>query len=346
MAGQIRFANKVQVWLWEGEISGQISDGAWENSAPHDHWKAFWDAEIGVGAPGMTGVHPRRTYDFARTDLLSVVGDRMLFVAKAAVAYPNIPNDEETIRAFSSVGDNLGNLTQHDYMRKYVKEIEDATGEDIKTVIKKVKGVPYTMGNLRRDLKQMSQIVAGKKVEAPAKEEAPAATSDVPQTLSGLTFCITGEFPETRSVITKKLESLGAAPTSSVSQMTKLLIVGEKPGSKLQRARQLGTKTVGIDWLENTFAQAGIPFGKKASVGAVRTAQVKKMAHTLVAKKIVSLDKKYEWECVYEGLKDILDKVRAMDEKPMVQAQLMELIDTAKAQAKLWSQPARPVDAW
>jgi BRCA1 C Terminus (BRCT) domain len=282
MAGQIRFANKVQVWLWEGEISGQISDGMWENASPSNHYKAFWDVEVGVGAPGMTGVYPRKKYDFSRADLLSVVGDRMLFTAKAAVAYPNIPNDETTIHAFNRVGDHLKNLTQHDFMKAYVKEVEAATGEDIQTVIKKVQAVPYTMSNLRKDLKQMSQIVAGKKVEAPAKEEAPAATSEVPQTLAGVTFCITGEFPETRNVITKKLESMGAAPTSSVSQMTKVLIVGENPGSKLQRARQLGTRTVGIDWLESNFAIAGIPFGKKASVGAVRTAQAKKFALELL----------------------------------------------------------------
>jgi hypothetical protein len=311
--GQIRFANKVQVWLWEGEISGQISDGQWENSNPHDHYKAFSDVEVGVGTPGTTGVHPRRSYDFAAADLLSAVGDRMLFTAKAAVAYPNIPNDEVTINAFNSIAENLGNLNAHDYLKKYVNEVEQATGDDIQTVIKKIQAVPYTMGNLRKDLRQMSAIVAGKKVEAPAAEEAPQQTSEVPQTLSGLMFCITGEFPETRNVITKKLESMGAAPTSSVSKMTKLLIVGENPGSKLQRARQLGVKTVGIDWLKSTFAQAGISFGK---TGAVRTAQVKKAARKLVDKKlppaqtvdIVSFDWKENPGDVMDQLKPILAK--------------------------------------
>jgi hypothetical protein len=329
MAGQINFANKAQVWLWEAEISGQISDGAWENSYPHDHWKAFSDVNVGVGAPGMTGVYTRRTYNFAQPKLLSVVGDRMLFTAKAAIAYPNAP--DSVARAFNSIGDNLGALNQYDYMKKYVKEVEKATGEKIQAVIKKVQAVPYTMGNLRKDLKQMSDIVAGKPVAAPKPEEAPAATSDVPQILSGLNFVITGEFPETRNVITKKLESMGAASQSSVSQTTNLLIVGENPGSKVQRARQLGVKTVGIEWLKDALEKGGQPLGK---ISSIKAAQAKKTAREAVRKH--ALDKKYEWERVYESLKDVLDIVRAMDEKPMMQATLEDLIDTAKAQAKLW----------
>lgn len=25
--------------IWEAEITGQLSDGMWENSTPHEHWK-------------------------------------------------------------------------------------------------------------------------------------------------------------------------------------------------------------------------------------------------------------------------------------------------------------------
>jgi BRCA1 C Terminus (BRCT) domain len=340
--GHITFANKSQLWLWESELTGQLSDGAWENSNPHDHWKELCRADVSIGTPGMTGVYTKRTYNFGRPDLVNVVGDRMLFVAKAAIAYPNAP--DSVARAFNGVGDNLGNLKQYDFIKKYVSEIEKATGEDIKTVIAKVEAVPYTMTNLRRDLKTISDIVAQRPVAAESKEETPKAVSDKPQILAGLTFCITGEFPETRNVITQKLESLGAGAQSSVSQGTKLLIVGDKPGgSKLTRARELGTKQVGIEFLTSTFAKAGIPFGKTGSY-AFRAAQAKKLARTIMAAhwsdpvsyKPDKLDKKYEWERVYEMLRDVLDIVRRMDEKPMVQATLEDLIDTAKAQAKLW----------
>jgi len=41
-----------------------------------------------------------------------------------------------------------------------------------------------------------------------------------------------------------------------------------------------------------------------------------------------------------EGLKDILDILTGMDEKPVMQSELLRLIQTAKVQAQLWANPA------
>ena len=48
----------------------------------------------------------------------------------------------------------------------------------------------------------------------------------------------------TREGIQEKLLSLGAHPSSAVSKKTDYLIVGEKAGSKLTKAQQLGVKTL------------------------------------------------------------------------------------------------------
>ena len=60
--------------------------------------------------------------------------------------------------------------------------------------------------------------------------------------LSGLKFCITGSFSQSRDVLKKALESRGAKFISSVSKNLDVLFAGDKAGSKLTKAQQLGIK--------------------------------------------------------------------------------------------------------
>ncbi len=72
--------------------------------------------------------------------------------------------------------------------------------------------------------------------------EAAAKASDSP--VSGKTIVLTGTLEKfTRPELTKKLEALGAKVTGSVSSSTDLLIAGEKAGSKLKKAGDLGIET-------------------------------------------------------------------------------------------------------
>jgi hypothetical protein len=73
-------ANEAQRILFDDELSGQISDGAWENASPFDHWKPWCDAVVIVDPEnaGRTFYARKDNYDFARRDLLDVVGERMV----------------------------------------------------------------------------------------------------------------------------------------------------------------------------------------------------------------------------------------------------------------------------
>lgn len=69
---------------------------------------------------------------------------------------------------------------------------------------------------------------------------------------SGKTIVATGKLENyTRDEIQAKILSLGATPASSVTKKTDYLIVGEKAGSKLQKALNLGIRTLTEDEFED-----------------------------------------------------------------------------------------------
>ena len=60
--------------------------------------------------------------------------------------------------------------------------------------------------------------------------------------LEGLKFCITGSFSRSRDDLKKQLEAKGAKFISSVSKNLDVLFYGDKAGSKLTKAQQLGVR--------------------------------------------------------------------------------------------------------
>ena len=70
--------------------------------------------------------------------------------------------------------------------------------------------------------------------------------------LSGLTVVLTGKLERlNRSEAKKKLESLGAEVTNSVSKKTSLVVAGADAGSKLTKAQELGIDIRDEIWLES-----------------------------------------------------------------------------------------------
>lgn len=67
--------------------------------------------------------------------------------------------------------------------------------------------------------------------------------------LNGVRFCITGSFSQSRDVLKQKLESKGAKFVSSVSKNLDVLYCGDKAGSKLTKAQNLGVRVAYEDEL-------------------------------------------------------------------------------------------------
>jgi DNA ligase (NAD+) len=64
------------------------------------------------------------------------------------------------------------------------------------------------------------------------------------QSLAGRTFVITGTHSRSRKELTTLIERSGGRVTSSVSRSTDYVVAGEDPGSKLDRARELGIAAI------------------------------------------------------------------------------------------------------
>lgn len=88
----------------------------------------------------------------------------------------------------------------------------------------------------RRLLEKLRKAGLWPRLEAEAAGEQP---------LAGLTFVITGTLPNlSRDQAKELIQRAGGKVTGSVSAKTDYLLVGESAGSKLQKAQELGVKTV------------------------------------------------------------------------------------------------------
>jgi DNA ligase (NAD+) len=67
--------------------------------------------------------------------------------------------------------------------------------------------------------------------------------------LEDLTFVITGTLPKPRKEVEDLIELEGGHVSSAISASTDYLVVGEEPGSKLEKAKSLGVKTITYDEL-------------------------------------------------------------------------------------------------
>src|SRR5439155_26644814 len=72
--------------------------------------------------------------------------------------------------------------------------------------------------------------------------------------LSGRTFVLTGTLPSmTRDEATEKIEALGGHVTGSVSKKTDYVLAGAEPGSKFDKAKDLGVTIIDEAQLRKMF---------------------------------------------------------------------------------------------
>ena len=89
--------------IWQVEITGQLSDGMWENSTPLKHWQPWCDLVVLVdkeAAPHVVGPYfPKKNYNLRK--LFNIGGenptevrDRMVQIGRMACAMEHLSTDK------------------------------------------------------------------------------------------------------------------------------------------------------------------------------------------------------------------------------------------------------------
>lgn len=78
----LNLTSRTAVSLWNNELTGQISDGMWENTYPYDHWE-FWCKTKAVYHPTDNNLVTNESYKIRKNNygfirLIPYVGYRML----------------------------------------------------------------------------------------------------------------------------------------------------------------------------------------------------------------------------------------------------------------------------
>jgi predicted DNA-binding WGR domain protein len=139
--GTIYFPNNSCIAIWDRELTGQFSDGAWENSAPHNAWQFWSDMKTALGKPGLkANTYPMKT-GYNLGGLIEYVGDRLLAYGKMGSVTDNPAYWEHA----DMMPENLEKFKATKANNKYISGIPDDVAEAFYAS-------GYSMSDVKRDL--------------------------------------------------------------------------------------------------------------------------------------------------------------------------------------------------
>lgn len=155
--GIIYFRNFTQKVLWDNELSGQISDGMWENTR-NSNWE-FWtglNTKVDESNPRVDARTGGKTnFNLASPQLLDIVGDRMLAMAKMS----KVTTDETVCNA----AEYLEGIKTEEELHKYLSRSSDYFKDKLNQIsddqFQEWLKVSYTMSDMKKDLKDMIDIM-------------------------------------------------------------------------------------------------------------------------------------------------------------------------------------------
>lgn len=125
-----------------------------------------------------------------------------------------------------------------------LKNAPQATLEGIPEIGPKTAAAVRTFFDQPRNRELIGRLAqAGVRTEATEEERAPIRPPDSP--FAGKTVVLTGTLPDvSREEAKARIEALGGRVSGTVSKKTDLLVAGDEPGSKLDKAVKLGVRVV------------------------------------------------------------------------------------------------------
>jgi len=184
-------------------------------------------------------------YFLSKEELLNKIGH---FQEKSAENLYNAINNSKN-RPFSRVLFGLGirHVGSHisDVLAQHfpsIEELKNANLDDL-TAINEIG--PAVAESVIKFFEQERNLKVVDKLKRAGVNLREVIETGAPKKLDGLTFVFTGALSRfAREEAEEKIKALGGRVSSSVSKKTDYVVIGEKPGSKFDKAKSLGVKII------------------------------------------------------------------------------------------------------
>ena len=215
------------------------------------HWMSRGAMDI-AGGPATVGQLLKNEMIEDIADLYFLTKENLLnvehFQEKSAENFYNsIDNSKK--RPFSRVLFGLGvrHVGSHisDVLAKNFPSMEELKNTSFDDLIAINEIGPAVAESVVKFFKQERNLRVVEKLKRAGLNMQEVVEGGAPKKLEGLTFVLTGTLSRfTRQEAKDKVKTLGGRPSSSVSKKTDYLVAGENPGSKLDKAKDLGVKII------------------------------------------------------------------------------------------------------
>ncbi|MEW6584430.1 MAG: NAD-dependent DNA ligase LigA [Nitrospirota bacterium] len=140
------------------------------------------------------------------------------------------------------VGEYASKLLAKNFER--LEDLFQVSPERISKIRQMGKKIAHSVADFFNDRKNLDTLKELKDLGLAMTNPDYAGKETGKKLLDGLTFVVTGTLPKSRDGVEELIERLGGRAASFVSKNTDYVIVGESPGSKLEKAKSLKVKTI------------------------------------------------------------------------------------------------------